>query len=412
MQAEQSSSQVNPAASNPMPAYSPHIVSASLMRPHGQTGLQSAVWRLHEALRSQNPHCELITPLGGNPLWMAVFSVRKLLLARLNKNWSTRWYRYWHYIAFRQNLQRYLSRHHPEWIIAHCPLTALAAVELRATSQINFKVALVCHFNGSQADEFRMKGELDDEATIVRIHQIERTVLKSVDGVIYVSTWLQDVVEKEWGIAPQRSVVIWNGIPININSDTLSRHDLQFESSDVVLINVGTLEPRKNQVGLVHLFSQIHSSHPRSRLILVGDGPDRNEIEALVGHLELDRYVRILGQRADVAEILALADIYVHYSSMESFGIVFLEAARAGLPIAAPMGSGMSEVLQALEGYVVLTPESMAESLKALLPLMTSSVERKSFSERNRINFARHFSIESSASQYLHVLNAWQHHND
>ena len=71
---------------------------------------------------------------------------------------------------------------------------------------------MVCHFNFSEAKEYRDKGELSNEKAYQAMLDFEQRVLGSVDRVIYVSSWAKRIVEEERGISVRSSSVIWNGI--------------------------------------------------------------------------------------------------------------------------------------------------------------------------------------------------------
>src|SRR5207245_2016736 len=104
-------------------------------------------------------------------------------------------------------------------------------------------------------------------------------VLQGVDRVIYASGWARRVVEQERGIRPRASSVIWNGIDAIQPPQRVTRAEVGLKPDETVLINVGTLEKRKNQLGLVRLFAKVAHEIPDARLLLVGDGPARREIE-------------------------------------------------------------------------------------------------------------------------------------
>src|SRR5262249_50780026 len=148
--------------------------------------------------------------------------------------------------------------------------------------------------------------------------RFEDTVLREVDRVIYVSHWARDSVEQSRGLRTRSSAVIWNGVNDVPTSTSLTRRELGISDDAIGLINVGPLEPRKNQLGLLPLFAEINAQHPTTRLVLVGDGPQRAEIERKIAQLELSGAVTLLGHRRDVPALLPLADLYVHYASLEN----------------------------------------------------------------------------------------------
>src|SRR5207237_322973 len=181
----------------------------------------------------------------------------------------------------------------------------------RAAMQASFPIAMVCHFNHSEASEYRDKGELVGQHRYDAMLAFEDRVLQEVDRVIYVSNWARQSVEQSRGLRTRGSAVIWNGLTdLSPATPALKRSDLGLADNDIVLMNVGSLEPRKNQLGLLPLFAEINEEHPATRLVLVGDGPQRGDIERRIAQLELGGKVKLLGHRRDVPAILPLADLY------------------------------------------------------------------------------------------------------
>jgi glycosyltransferase involved in cell wall biosynthesis len=210
-------------------------------------------------------------------------------------------------------------------------------------------------------------------------------------------------VENDRQIKPLASSVIWNGIA----SDAVApfpRAELRLAAEDLVLINVGTLEQRKNQLGLIDLFADIARSRPEARLVLVGDGPHRADIQRRIVDYGVTDKVRMLGMRHDVPALLAMSDLYLHYAAMENCPVVLLEAARAGLPIAAVAGGGVPELLTALQG-VALDPIDRPASLAALQPLLADRAHRQQAGHIAQQAFTRLFTREAMTAAYLNALN-------
>jgi glycosyltransferase involved in cell wall biosynthesis len=381
------------------------VAIATIMRPEGYTGVQTHTRVLHAGIAQAGFPCSVLTPFSGSKWkWFPVFAVRPILLYRLNKNWSTRWYRHWHFIALRENLLRHLSGNPVKTLIAQCPLSALAALQVRERLGGDLKIALVCHFSGSQAEEFRGKGELNDEVTVKKIWDLEKQVIRSVDVVIHNSDWQRSTLEGCHGIRPKSSTVIWNGIPATVPDRSVSRRDLGLSPDDLILINVGSLEPVKKQLGLLDLFAEVSTRYSHAKLLLVGGGPQRSAIQQKIERHGLDSKVRLLGARPDVPAILRTADVYIHYATRESFGIVLLEAARAGLPLAAVPAGGVSEVLSRLQGGVALHANDPQASLEALRPLLEDPALRADMGRRARHNFGQSFTCEVMIGNYLREL--------
>lgn len=393
-------------AQSPTPAScadSGRVVIATVARPSGDTGVHTHSRTLREGLIATGFDCQLATPFDGSRKWLPIFAARRAILDPLNRTWGTRWYRHWHMAALRENLLRSLQARAVDGVIAQCPLSTRAALDVRQRLGRQFPVAIVCHFNYSEATEYRDKGELSDPRAFEKLLAFEKDVMESVDQVIYVSAWARRVVEQERGIRPRSSKVICNGLSRVVSPPKLTRNDLGLNAEDLLLINVGTLEPRKNQFALLDIFKAIVGEFPQARLLLVGEGPSRAEIEARIAALGLELRVQLPGLRRDVPDLLALSDLYIHAAMLENCPMSLLEAARAGLPVAAAPGGGVPELLAAIGGLVI-DLKSPAAALAALRPLLADGSARARAGQVARQAFECQFTGEVMVRDYVRAL--------
>jgi glycosyltransferase involved in cell wall biosynthesis len=384
-----------------------HVVIATVNRAHGSTGVHAHTGALRDGFRSEGIVCNVVTPFDNPSYWLGVFAVRPVILDRFLPARSIHWYRHWHGAALRVSLRRYLAEHQVDHIFAQCPVSAAAALDVRAelTAGDRPAIVLVCHFNHSEAQEYQVAGQLKDESAYQQMLDFEADVLKCVDQVVYVSQWARDIVETDRKIAPVKSVVIHNGIPpLDESESHLSRRDITATADDLLLITIGTLESRKNQLGLIDLFAAVLAREPRAKLMIVGDGPDAGLIRAKIESLGLHRRVALLGRRTDVPSLLNLADLYVHYSTLENCPMVLLEAARAGLPWAAIPVAGIVELQTLIGGCLPLDPEAQGSSADAIVALLKDTVRRKAMGQSAKENFIRRFTQKTMMQSYLHLL--------
>lgn len=130
-------------------------------------------------------------------------------------------------------------------------------------------------------------------------------------------------------------IKINNGIDTEkYNFDEDIRHKIRRDlslSDKYVLINVGSLSDIKNQEFLIRLMPDLLKKNPDTRLLLVGDGPIKNELENLCKDLNVKDQVIFLGNSDRVNELLMAADIFLFSSKREGLGIAAIEAQASGL---------------------------------------------------------------------------------
>ncbi len=103
---------------------------------------------------------------------------------------------------------------------------------------------------------------------------------------------------------------------------------------------------------IIHVFANILKEVP-SKLLMVGDGPDRPDAEALCRELDICDHVRFLGKQQEMEEILAISDMFILTSEYESFGLSALEAMAAGVPVLSTNAGGLPEInIHGKTGYM------------------------------------------------------------
>lgn len=363
------------------------ILVATIMRPVGASGVQTHVREFCESLATRGTRPQLITPYSwGGPLSVPVFGVRPLLLDPVSGAASVAWYRYWHYVFLRRALKRELARLGSVVVYAQCPLSALAALDVRRDPSQRVVVAI--HFDVSQADEWAGMGRLRRGGHVYnRIAELERQVLPRVDGIVYVSeSARRGVATHVSGVEQVRSDVIPNfvaDIPPDAPAPTISH------AAD--LVAVGGLLARKNQQFLLHVIHAGNQLGRRMTIDLIGDGPCRRELTRLAQSLGVDDQVRFLGLRLDARMLLPGHRVFVHAATREPFGIVIIEAMGSGLPVVTGEAGGMTEVFEpGVEGLVWPLDDPHAAA-QMLIDLLEDDSRLAKMSTAARARFERSF---------------------
>jgi len=141
-----------------------------------------------------------------------------------------------------------------------------------------------------------------------------------------------------------------------------------------LLLAVGRLIAQKDHPTLLRAFARVRKRHPEARLAILGSGQLEVQTRALVHELELDDVV-VLPGRQEPGDWLARADVFVHTSRWEGFGIVLLEAMLASLPVVATSVSAVPEVVVD-GGTGLLIGEGDVEALAAALNELLADPER------------------------------------
>lgn len=179
--------------------------------------------------------------------------------------------------------------------------------------------------------------------------------------LVLVSEHARDLFDQRHGPA----LDTWRVIPNGVDTTRYAPYP-QARSGAPVWACVAALRPDKNHVGLVRAWAGVVATHPDATLLIVGDGPSREDIEAQTAKLGLTANVHMLGRRDDVVDILHGVDGVVSASIDEALPTALIEAAACGLPVVAADAGGTREiVIDGVNGRLV--PISDDEALTAAL---------------------------------------------
>lgn len=207
-------------------------------------------------------------------------------------------------------------------------------------------------------------------------------------------------------LVPKRLLnVVHNGIRIEkfletgLRSRRSSRSNLGIAEDALVIGTVGRLNWAKDHAMLIESFARLERSDA-DRLVIVGDGELRNELELLIQSLGLEQQVILLGDRSDIPQVLAAFDIFALTSETEGYSVALLEAAAAGLAIIASDVGGNSEIVRHNETGILVSPRTVGEFVTALNLLATDSNVRQGLG-RGAAKWAREFAgLGSMVSAY------------
>ncbi|MFT6991690.1 MAG: glycosyltransferase involved in cell wall biosynthesis [Paraglaciecola sp.] len=238
---------------------------------------------------------------------------------------------------------------------------------------------------------------------------LDRISARLSSRVVFVSEDTAEKIMSTDHIVPNKITIIPNGIDTNMftppqPSDHDKRRQLLLElgiSKGVRVIgSIARFSTDKDQVTLIRAFAKLVDTEPSVRLLLVGDGETKGELEALTQQLGITGLVVFTGFRSDIIDILRILDIYVLPSHTEGLSISLLEAMATERAVVASDVGGNGEIVQHNSNGLLVAEsdvEAMVSCLNSIL-IDASLAERISKSARQTV--LNSFSITAMVKQY------------
>jgi glycosyltransferase involved in cell wall biosynthesis len=190
------------------------------------------------------------------------------------------------------------------------------------------------------------------------------------------------------------------------------RAELGVEPAHFLLGVVARLVPQKGHRYLLEALALAVPEEPSLRLLIAGQGPLREQLEAQARRLGLDRHVIFAGWRSDVTNIMAALDLLVLPSLWEGFGLVLLEAMALQKPIVATRVSAIPEVVEDGVSGLLVPPADPAALAGAILRLARDRELGREMGRRGRLRLAERFTLDRMVRQteevYLSLAGAGQ----
>jgi glycogen synthase len=251
--------------------------------------------------------------------------------------------------------------HAHDWLVTH------TAVTLRD----HLGIPLIATIHATEAG--RHQGWLPDEMNKC-IHSVEWWLGHEASKVLVCSAYMRWEVSRLLEIAPEKVEIIPNGVDAPVwqaPPSAVAAARARFAGDGPLLGFAGRLVYEKGVQHLVSAVPELRYRHPGLRVVIAGDGPHRAELQDETRRLRLDRAVRFAGfVGADLPATLAATDAMVVPSIYEPFGMVALEAAAAGAPLAVAATGGLAEIVEpGVTGvtFPAKNPDALADAVSTLL---------------------------------------------
>lgn len=246
----------------------------------------------------------------------------------------------------------------------------------------------------------------------------KKRAINHVSKIITVSENNKKILAKLYPTQKSKIKVILNGIDVTWWKSQLLRFTeedfkkikkevFNAEEKSLIIISIAELHERKGLKYLIKAMPEVIVKFPNIKLVIVGEGPERSELENLIKKLNLENKVILLGQKKDIPKLLKSSDIFALPSIREAFGLVNLEAMLTPLPIIATKVGGIPEIVNDKKTGILVEPESEKSLSETLIKLLSSPKTRQKMATEGQKRVIELFDAKKMAEKYEDIYKKY-----
>ena len=264
----------------------------------------------------------------------------------------------------------------------------------RSTTSLKFPIS---NFQFPNIEEFQ-KEKYGLRTELLRF--LERVVAKKADVIITPSEYLKKLVIG-WGVPEDKIKVIYNAYTEQNNKFQVSNFKFQGD----VIISVGRLVPWKGFGALIEIMPELFKENPNFKLLIVGEGPQKENLKSQISNLKLNEKVILLGKvsHAELEAYLKMAKMFVLNTAYEGLSHQLLEALAAELPVVTTNVCGNPEVITDGENGILVDFNDKMALKKAVSRLWKDRVLTEKFIQNGKKTLEK-FSLEKMIEGTVSVL--------
>jgi len=284
-------------------------------------------------------------------------------------------------------------------VVFHCARALPEGFAALCATRLSRSSRYVCWTHGEELHYMRTSRELS--LLLSSVHKASAAVIANSRNT---ARQLQAL-----GVPDDKIHVVYPGVDVDRFAHTAGRIGVRREFAadhELLLLTVGRLQRRKGHDLAIEALASLRGEKLHVRYLIVGDGDERARLEGLVDRCGVRDQVTFAGSvpAADLPRYYAAADIFVHPNRVddgdaEGFGMVFLEAAAAALPVIGGDSGGVPEAIEAGATGLLVTGTAVGELVSAIRTLAGDAALRRRMGELALSRVRRQFTWERAAAQ-------------
>lgn len=255
-------------------------------------------------------------------------------------------------------------------------------------------IPCILEINGDLIEEYKYFGIKFSQTQKIAINLITPMILKNADHVICVGETIKKRILNRWNIEPSQISVVPNGADVDLFTTLIEPDGIRSRYSinnGPLIIFVGSFQPWHGIDLILEAFSKLLLQKPEAKMVLIGDGKLKGELQAKAHSLRLGNHVVFVGsvEHREVASLLRISDVAVIYHKLSASEIVetplkLFEYMAAGKAIVAPAVPNMQRLLIDRETALLVPPDNPDALASAFVELLENDQLRMRLGQNAR----------------------------
>jgi glycosyltransferase involved in cell wall biosynthesis len=310
--------------------------------------------------------------LKGNDYWKKKLENKGIKIIKIKMNSLINILNFFFVIT---KIKRLINNHKPDVVHAHLSSMELIGAIIKFFNKKKFKFIITKHL-----DSFFLEGSNGQNNLLQGIF-IDKFILHNANKVICISNQIKKYFLKEINIPTNKLQIIYYGLNLN---DLKNKKKINIKNIKNVKFNnhfviccIARHVKQKSLDFLIKTFYEVQKSNFKSKLILVGNGPETTKLKELAYQFHISKKIVWINYIENVLQILKISDVFVLPSRYEGFGLVLLEAMFAKKPIIATNVSAIPEVIKDNWNGLLIKHGDINDFKRNLLKIKANKINKK-----------------------------------